>query len=223
MATGRIIQRSIVCSERQAKLSCDAARVLYRDMLVHADINGCYHGNPTIVKSHIFTLYEDALHNSEAVRQYIDDMDKLELVKKYQVEGKDFIWFPDFIDKQPGLIKDRETPEFPITPEIEKANSLQWEKKIERKAKQKASYKETKPVIAKELPSDVAEIKAYYERLFMKKITLNDFQVTDMKRIITEFGIDKTKKAVARLRNEYNKEYQGIEHLIKYINELVEA
>ena len=226
MATGRFIARSIVDSERQLLLSCDAARLLYRDMLVHLDINGCFNGNPTIIKSKIFPLYDDAGHSVEAVRKYIEEMasPEIALIEIYEVEKKKYIYYPNFIIKQPGLVRDRESPEYPTNEKVEENNAKQWALKQERYAKQKDSFKKQHetagPTI--DMPAEVRELKEYYEKTFRVKLSLNKFLIDDFGRIIKDFTLETTKKMAWRMKQDYGPEHQGAANFIKYANDLFE-
>jgi hypothetical protein len=109
MAKGRMLLRRISMSDSLNDLSCDTARLLYTWMLAHLDCNGCYYGDPVKVKNTIFPLREDVTKHK--IESYLDEMANLQptpLIVRYKVNGRVYIIYPDFEDRQPKINKDRE-------------------------------------------------------------------------------------------------------------------
>jgi hypothetical protein len=111
MPQGRIILNSISGSKKMPQLKTDGARLLYTWLLTHLDINGCYSADPETVSHQVFTKLKRPI---KSVASYLEDMANVGLIILYQVNGEDYLWVPDFIQKQPHLNPKREA--FPIIP-----------------------------------------------------------------------------------------------------------
>lgn len=105
MPAGRIILKSISESKKLAQLKSDGARLLYTWLLTHVDINGCFSGNALVVKGKVFTRLK---HSPQTVESYLQDMENVGLIIRYEVNEDIFLYIPDFKDKQPSLQPNRE-------------------------------------------------------------------------------------------------------------------
>jgi len=116
MPVGRVLLKSISVSKKLPKLKTDGARLLYTWLLAHVDVNGCYEADPGVIKSHIFTRLRKS---AKTVRQYLDDLERVGLIIRYEAKGDVYLIIPDFREKQPSLRPEREAkPTIPLpTPE----------------------------------------------------------------------------------------------------------
>jgi len=122
MPQGRIILKSICQSKKMPKLKTDGARLLYTWLLTNLDINGCFSGNIQDIKGQIFTRLK---HSLKTIESYLQDLEKNDLIVRYEVDEEDYIFVPDFVKKQPKLRADREAePTIPLpTQEQLRSNS----------------------------------------------------------------------------------------------------
>ena len=122
MPTGRIVLKSICQSKKLAQLNTDGARLLYTWLIVNVDINGCFSGDPTVIKGQIFTRLK---HSLKTIESYLQDLKDKKLIICYQSDSDLFLMLPDFKEKQPSLQPDREAkPTIPLpTPEELQRNS----------------------------------------------------------------------------------------------------
>ena len=88
-----------------ANLKTDGARLLYTWLIPNLDINGCYSGDPEIVRSHILTRLNKSRWR---VARYLADLKKNKLVILYNVNGDRFLHVPDFTERQPRLNTEKE-------------------------------------------------------------------------------------------------------------------
>lgn len=105
MPVGRVILKSISDSHKLPKLKTDGARLLYTWLLTHLDVNGCFSGDPQVIKGKVFTRLNKSI---KAVENYLNDMEENKLIIRYQVNGDIFLNVPDFVEKQPSLRPERE-------------------------------------------------------------------------------------------------------------------
>lgn len=105
MATGRMLQKRISNSRKMALLSSDGARLLYTWMLSHLDVNGCFYGDPVMVNNIVFTRLGKT---PKEIQRYLDELEEAQLILRYKVDDEVYLYYPDFIEKQPGLRTNRE-------------------------------------------------------------------------------------------------------------------
>lgn len=104
--------RAICQSKKLASLKTDGARLLYTWLLPNVDINGCFSGDPEVIKGQIFTRLKKS---TKTILGYIEELDSAGLIIWYQSNGDHFLHIPDFVDKQPSLNPDREAkPTIPM-------------------------------------------------------------------------------------------------------------
>lgn len=105
MPQGRIILKRISESKRLPQLRSDGARLLYTWLIPHVDVNGCYSADPEVIKGKVFTK----LHKStKTVASYLEDLGNIGLIVLYNTNGENYLYIPDFVEKQPSLKPDRE-------------------------------------------------------------------------------------------------------------------
>lgn len=105
MPVGRIILKSISESKKLSILKTDGARLLYTWLIPHVNINGCFSADPVIINNRIFTRLNK---NISEINQYLEDIERVGLIKRYHVNGDEFLVVPDFAEKQPSLRPERE-------------------------------------------------------------------------------------------------------------------
>lgn len=116
MPQGRIILKRICQSRKLADLKSDGARLLYTWLIPNVDINGCFSGDPQVIKGQVFTRLKKS---PKTIRGYLEDMASVGLVFLYESNGDTFLHIPDFVEKQPSLnpAKEAEPTIPPPTPE----------------------------------------------------------------------------------------------------------
>ena len=107
MPQGRIILKSISESKKIASLKTDGARLLYTWLITHLDINGCFSGDPKVVKGKVFPRLKQT---DKIIESYLQDLESLGLIIRYEANGDLFLIVPDFKKRQPNLRSDRESP-----------------------------------------------------------------------------------------------------------------
>lgn len=105
MPIGRIILKSICGSKKLADLKTDSARLLYSWLIPNVDVHGCFSADPVVVSGQIFTRLNKSLKDVSA---WLDDLERVGLIKRYRANGDIFLIIPDFALKQPHLRPERE-------------------------------------------------------------------------------------------------------------------
>lgn len=105
MATGRMLQKRISNSRKMSLLSSDGARLLYTWMLAHLDVNGCFYADPVLVNNLVLTRLGK---NAKDVQKWLEEMEEVGLIIRYESNGEMYLIYPDFFEKQKGLRPDRE-------------------------------------------------------------------------------------------------------------------
>jgi len=114
MAKGRFLFKSISNSIKMIKLPNDTARLLYTWMRAHLNKYGCFYADPQMVKNIVFPRLNIKI---EEVAKYLDDMEQLGLIKRFKKNGDVFLWYPEFLETEPYLRKEREgDDEIPAPP-----------------------------------------------------------------------------------------------------------
>jgi len=122
MPAGRILLKSISESKKLSELDTDGARLLFTWLIPHVDVNGCFSGDPEVIKGQIFTRLNKSV---EEIEDYLVDLQQRKLIVRYETNGDVFLYMPSFVDKQPQLNPEREgKPRIPTpTPEQLKSKS----------------------------------------------------------------------------------------------------
>lgn len=110
MAKGRMLLKQISCSKRQSFLKSDTARLIYTWMLAHLDRNGNFWGDPQLVRSYVIPYLDVTVKDVES---FLADLKEHSLIDFYEIEGKRYITYPDFVLKQ-TRIDPNEKPRFPL-------------------------------------------------------------------------------------------------------------
>ena len=112
MPLGRILLKSISNSKKLSLLKTDGARLLYTWLIPHLDVNGCFSAAPEVVGGHILTRLNKEISE---IATFLDDLERVGLILRYQANGDIFLRVPDFIEKQPSLHPEREAkPSIPL-------------------------------------------------------------------------------------------------------------
>jgi uncharacterized phage protein (TIGR02220 family) len=105
MATGRLLQKRISNSKKMARLSCDGARLLYSWLLAHLDSNGNFYADPVMINNLVFTRLGKSV---KEIEKWLDELENLNCIIRYEVDGEVYLNYPDFFEKQPNIRPDRE-------------------------------------------------------------------------------------------------------------------
>lgn len=157
MPQGRIVLKRICQSKKLASLKTDGARLLYTWLITNVDVNGCFSGDPQVIKGQIFTRLKKSY---KTIEQYISDLEQNKLIIRYTVNGDIFLNIPDFVEKQPYLNREREgkTNIPPPTQEQLMSNSGVTQAQIEIESKSKIESeckgKSATPATSFTLPPD---------------------------------------------------------------------
>ncbi len=103
MATGRMLKKSITTSEKVNRLS-DKAALLYTWLIDFLDDFGLVWASPQKIK--LAVVPGRKLFTLKKIAECIKEMLNACLVNIVKIEDKEWIWFPDFLEKQ-TLKKDR--------------------------------------------------------------------------------------------------------------------
>jgi len=140
MPRGRVILKSISESKKLSMLKTDGARLLYSWTLPHLDINGCFSGDSEVINHVIFPRLKKT---SEEVEEFLKDLEKNNLIVRYEANNDVFLHYPDFVEKQPYLNPGREAePTIPKpTHEQLMSNSRVTQAQSKSKRESKSKYK----------------------------------------------------------------------------------
>lgn len=108
MAKGRLLHKKICLSEQVNLLPNDTARLLYTWIIPHLDIDGRFYGDARRVKSTVFPL---RAISDKSIERYLQKMEDLALIVRYETNGQVYMWMPTFSLHQ-TLRKDRERKSF---------------------------------------------------------------------------------------------------------------
>lgn len=106
MAKGRFISKEICLDKKVNELSDGYSMVGFTWLITHTDCEGRTYGDPAIVKSLIFP--RRIAITVEMIAGYIQEWEEVGLIITYQVNGDQYIEFPNFGKHQVGLRKERE-------------------------------------------------------------------------------------------------------------------
>lgn len=120
MPQGRIILKRICQSKKLADLKTDGARLLYTWLIPSLDINGCFSGDPDVIKGQIFTRLKKS---AKIIGSYLEDLATVGLIVWYESGGDQFLQVPDFAEKQPSLNPSKEAESTIPTPTQEQLRS----------------------------------------------------------------------------------------------------
>lgn len=121
MARGRLLNKSISQSKKVWDLPDYACRLLATWIIAHLDMNGVFHADPSMVRSLVFT--RDKEITVEMVQGYLDAMEEVGLMYRFEAKGDVWQCWPGFDENQPNLRKERETTDFPPPPDDRSAGN----------------------------------------------------------------------------------------------------
>jgi len=124
LAKGRLLHKKICLSEQINLLPNDTARLLYTWIIPQLDIEGRFYGDARRVKSIVFPLR--AISN-KSIERYLEAMEEVGLIVRYEVNGQKFLWAPTFSTHQ-TLRKDRERKSYIPGPPDEVTKAYQKSK-----------------------------------------------------------------------------------------------
>lgn len=107
MARGRMISKAISLDEKVNALSGDTVRLLFTWLIPHLDCEGRTYGDPQTVKSIVFPRRNISVAKIE---KYLKELEKLELILRYSVNGNQYLCMKNFEKHQVGLRKNKEIP-----------------------------------------------------------------------------------------------------------------
>lgn len=105
MPQGRIILKSICQSKKLAMLNTDGARLLYTWLIPNLDVNGCFSGDPKVIKGQIFTRLRKT---ERVIAKHLEDLQSIGLIILYETNRDVYLCVPDFAEKQPSINPQRE-------------------------------------------------------------------------------------------------------------------
>jgi len=105
MARGRMISKEISLDEKVNALSDDTAKLLFTWMIPHLDAEGRMYGEAQTFKSIVVPRRNISV---KKIEKYLKEMEKLKLIFRYNVNGNQYIYKPNFEKHQTGLQKSRE-------------------------------------------------------------------------------------------------------------------
>lgn len=117
MARGRMLNKKVSRSRQIDLLPDDTCRLMATWTIAHLDVNGVFYADPTMVCSLIFPRRTDI--SVEQVECYLDAMEQVGLIERYENGGEMWQWWPAFLENQIGLRADRERPQYPSPPVCE--------------------------------------------------------------------------------------------------------
>ena len=195
MPVGRIVLKSISGSKKLSKLKTDGARLLYTWLLPHLDVNGCFIGDPVVINGQVLSRLNKTL---DTVQGYLQDLEENKLIVLYSANGDDFLFVPDFVEKQPKLRPDHEgKPTIPVpTPDQLRSKDVPTPPQIK---------------LSKiKLSKDKIKVKSSFGEF----VTLTE---DEHQKLIAKFGNDKTEKMIDVLDNAkgakgytYKSDYRAI-------------
>lgn len=161
MPRGRIVLKRICESRKLAALKSDGARLLFTWLIPNVDVNGCFSGDPEVVKGKIFTRLKKS---TKTVENYLSDLSNLGLILRYNTSGDDYLHITNFAEHQPHINPDREgkTDIPPPTPEQLRSNSGATPPQVKIEVKSKSKVKDK--VKGKFKPPTFEEVVEYISK-----------------------------------------------------------
>lgn len=114
MARGRMLNQTVCASLKFQHLPDDTCRLLATWIIPHLDLNGVFYADPAMVKSAVFPRRADI--TIDHISAYLDAIEDIGLIVRFQANGDQWQWWPGFADNQVGLRRDRESSTYPAPP-----------------------------------------------------------------------------------------------------------
>ena len=108
----RLLKDSIKRSDEIDSLSWFQEVCFYR-LMVTVDDNGCYYANPQILKSDLFPTKDDL--TKAAIAEALDKLESVGLIRRYEVEGKSYLFLCTWAEHQRIRNKTKHFPDPPET------------------------------------------------------------------------------------------------------------
>lgn len=109
-----MVNNSISLSIKFNQLPDDTCRLLATWIISHLDKNGVFYGDSNTVKSLVLPFRSDI--TIERVETYLQAMERIGLITRFEENGLLWQWWPTFADNQVGLRPEREATSFPFPP-----------------------------------------------------------------------------------------------------------
>jgi len=114
MAEGRMLKRNVSDSRRLAELQSDSARLLWTWILPYLDVEGRFYADPVILKGKVVPRIKTITEAN--ISSFLTEMERVGLIKIYEVDGEKYLQYRKFETYQSGLRKDREVVRIPKPP-----------------------------------------------------------------------------------------------------------
>lgn len=134
MARGRMLNKKVSASIQFDNLPDDTCRLLATWTIAHLDVNGVFYADAAVVRSLVFTRRYDV--TIEQIETYLQTMERVGLIIRYEAEGQMWQQWPEFRANQPGLRADRETAEFPTPDQAALEQARQDDGKLPEECRQ---------------------------------------------------------------------------------------
>jgi len=109
-----MLNQTVSASLKFQQLPDDTCRLLATWIIPYLDLNGVYYADPTMVKSAVFPRRADI--TPEMVAGYLDAIEGIGLIVRFEAKGDLWQWWPGFAGNQVGLRRDRESTTYPLPP-----------------------------------------------------------------------------------------------------------
>jgi len=116
MARGRLLNKSVSASLKFHLLPDDTCRLMATWIIAHLDKNGVFYADPGMVRSIVFPRRTDI--SIEQITTYLDAIEKIGLMYRFEAKGDLWQCWPGFDDNQPALNKERESSDYPEPPSL---------------------------------------------------------------------------------------------------------
>lgn len=120
---GRMLNREVCISAKLDALKDDTTRLFATWTIPHLDKRGVFHATPHIVRAHVFPLKDDL--SVKHVGAMLDDMERVGLIQRFEVDGRAWQVWPGFARNQPNLRGERERTDYPpppVMPDVAREN-----------------------------------------------------------------------------------------------------
>jgi len=119
-----MLNKSVSGNIKFHNLPDDTCRLLATWIIANLDIQGVFHGDPTMVRSSIFPRRADI--TDEQVQEYLLAMQEQKLLALYDAKGDAWQYWPGFLGEQIGIRADREATTYPPPPAELAADPWKW-------------------------------------------------------------------------------------------------
>jgi hypothetical protein len=189
-----------------------------------------YYGSAKRLKRKIFPVPTDAEHSEEAIEKYLLAMEELKLIIRYIDNDEQYIWLPDFHEKQVFSQSWYEAPKFPINQAIKDHNTNVRNKKSRRKQEahvpppppKETAFKQIVPPPPDTLTSFISHFETKHKKLTKQYITTDDADKTALQNALDTYGSMKLTRCLDTMYKDYDKKFWTVKDFITFIPELIE-